>query len=259
MPADDRNKPKDTPSPKVRLDDFVANAVPDPGKVGETLFITGFLGASSQPEYTRIYSDASLSSYVDVRTSDIVHSEALSKEQSALGGSYVWVKREAEVYYGAPGQSTKGKFLQGPLTAAYGGQFGAAEGAIAGAIKPFPTLECTWNPPQCPPTAHLFCFQTNYPCYAEAAAGGAGQFAAPAAGGANPAAIVGTAVCTHFWCTSVHCSYFCPHSYICAPIYKRAGVAGPAATAAPAYAFNTGHYYCNPYYSHPSACPVCPQ
>src|ERR1700761_351370 len=125
MPAEDRNKPKDARR-GVRLDDFIANAVPDPRNVGETLFLTGFVGASSQSEHTRIYSDASLSSYVDVKTSDIVHSEALSEQQSPLGGSYIWLKRDAEVYFGSPGQSTKGKFLQGPLTAAYGGQFGAA-------------------------------------------------------------------------------------------------------------------------------------
>ncbi|HEX3683455.1 MAG TPA: hypothetical protein VHU83_13040 [Bryobacteraceae bacterium] len=282
MPADDRNKPKNA-AREVRLDDFVANAVPDPANVGQTLFLTGFLGASSQPEHTRIYADASLSSYVDVETSDIVHSEALSKEQSPLGGSYIWLKRNAEVYFGGPGQSTKGKFLQGPLTAAYGAQFGAAEGAVAGAIKPYPTLQCTWNPPQCPPTAHLFCYYTRNPCvgeaaaagagqvgaagpeliyrpqtlgctygppqcpptayltcnysnhpwcYAEAAVGGAGQVGAGAAGGANPAIAV-TAVCTHWVCNSVACSYFCPHSGICTPIPIRAEAAGQAAQAAP--------------------------
>jgi hypothetical protein len=281
MPAEDRNKPKNASS-KVRLDNFVAKAVPDPRNVGETLFLTGFVGASSQPEHTRIYSDASLSSYVDVNTSDIVHSEALSEEQSPLGDSYIWVKRDAEVYFGVPGQSTKGKFLQGPLTAAYGSQFGTAEGPEL--IKRPITMGCTYGPPQCPPTAYLTCNYSHYPwCYAEAAAvGGAGQFgaaagapapvftadcptwrhchrpplpqvaeAAVAEGGANPA-IVGTAFCTRI-CVTIPCSYFC-HSNIC-PIPVR----GEAlAQAAPAYAFNTGHYYCNPYYSHPSYCPVCP-
>jgi hypothetical protein len=184
MPAEDRNKPKDTPS-KVRVDDFVAKAVPDPRNVGETLFLSGFVGASSQPEHTRIYSDASLSSYVDVNTSDIVHSEALSEEQSRLGGSYIWLKRDAEVYFGASGQSTKGKFLQGPVTAAYGAQFGAA--AAPELFRPIPTQQCTYGPPQCPPTAYLNCNYSNHPwCYAEAAVGGAGQFGAAAAAAEAP-------------------------------------------------------------------------
>jgi hypothetical protein len=98
---------------KVRLDEFVAKVVPDPNSPGELLLVSGFLGKSSEEDHTRVYWDPSLNSYVDVRDTDIVHTEALSKEASPLGGSYVWVKRDAEVYFGAGGQSTKGKFFQG--------------------------------------------------------------------------------------------------------------------------------------------------
>ena len=82
---------------KVRLDAFTAKVVPDPKNPGESLLLTGFLGASTESKQTRIYWDPSLSSYVDVDNANIIHSEPLPKEQSPLGGSYIWVKRSAEV------------------------------------------------------------------------------------------------------------------------------------------------------------------
>src|SRR5215471_3436769 len=125
---------------KVRLDAFTAKVVPDPKNPGQFLLLTGFLGNSSESKQTRIYWDPSLSSYVDVDTADIIHSEPLPKEQSPLGGSYIWVKRSAEVSMGSAGGSTaKGKFFQGPLMTAYGGTFGAAGGTGAQPfVTPFP-------------------------------------------------------------------------------------------------------------------------
>jgi hypothetical protein len=137
--------------PKIRLDEFVAKVVPDPNNAGELLLVNGFLGKSSEEDHTRIYWDASLNSYVDVKDSDIVHTESLSKEASPLGGSYVWVKREAKVYFGAGGQSTKGKFFEGPLMNTYGGQFtGAGAPAMATPVLTnvgcVPTQFCTPTP-----------------------------------------------------------------------------------------------------------------
>ena len=116
---------------KVKLDDFTARAIPDP-KNPDALLVTGFLGAAAEPNKTRIYWDASLSSYVDVDSADILHSEPLPAAQSSLGGSYVWLKRSADATFGSgSGQTSKGKFFEGPLTAAYGAQFGPAAGTAA--------------------------------------------------------------------------------------------------------------------------------
>jgi hypothetical protein len=121
--AEEKNKGPEGRS-QVRLDEFIARVVPDPKHAGDALLLAGFLGASSEPENTRIYSDASLSTYVDVEKADILHSEPLAKERSPLGGSYIWLKRGAQVSFGsAAGQSAEGKFFEGPLMAAYGGQF----------------------------------------------------------------------------------------------------------------------------------------
>ena len=42
---------------KVRLDAFTAKVVPDPKNPGESLVLTGFLGASTESKQTRIYWD----------------------------------------------------------------------------------------------------------------------------------------------------------------------------------------------------------
>lgn len=125
--ADDQGNLGKKEQSKLRMDEFVAKAVPDPKNAGATQLVSGFLGASPEPDHTRIYWDASLSTYVDVKTADIFHSEPLPKEQSPLGGSYIWLKRDGQVSFGsAAGQSKKAKFFEGPLMTAYGGQFGAA-------------------------------------------------------------------------------------------------------------------------------------
>jgi len=128
MPADEQTK--------VRLDQFTSRVVPDPKNPGDALLITGFLGASSEPEHTRIYFDASLTRYVDAATSDILHTEPLPKEQSPLGGSYIWLKRDAEVLFGKAGTDrAKAKFFEGPVMAAYGNQFGGTAGPAAGGFE----------------------------------------------------------------------------------------------------------------------------
>jgi hypothetical protein len=102
---------------KPKLDEFTTKVVSDPAKPQETLLLQGFLGASSQPDHTRVYSDITLESYVDVANADIIHVEPLPKETSPMGGSYLWVKKETEVL---PGTGTgepaaKANFLQGPI------------------------------------------------------------------------------------------------------------------------------------------------
>jgi hypothetical protein len=146
---------------KIKLDEFVAKVVPDPTKPGETLLLTGFLGASPEPRHTRIYWDASLSSYADINSTDIIHTEPLPKGQSPLGGAYVWVKRSAEVTIGSAGSPTaKGKFFEGPLMSAYGGMFGGAAGGGAAAPRAIvtaicPTLDCIT--PWCPASFPMPC------------------------------------------------------------------------------------------------------
>jgi hypothetical protein len=143
---------------KIKLDEFTAKVISDP-KNPEASLVTGFVGASAEPGKTRIYWDPSLTSYIDVDSADILHSEPLPKEQSPLGGSYVWIKSSAEVSSSTAGsQASKGKFFEGPLTAAYGAQFSAAPGA--GFAQPMPAVRptqlCT-NIVICRPSIYIAC------------------------------------------------------------------------------------------------------
>ena len=122
---------------KIKVDELTARVVPDPKNAGDVVLVTGFLGDSSKPGHTRIYWDASMSSYIDAEEADILHTEPLPKEQSPLGGSYIWLKRTARGLSGGPaGNAMTGKFFEGPLMAAYGSQFGggAAPAGVAGPV-----------------------------------------------------------------------------------------------------------------------------
>jgi hypothetical protein len=159
MPADDRK------TSKVKIDEFTAKVIPDP-KNPEASLVTGFVGASTEPGKTRIYWDPSLTSYIEVDSADILHSEPLPKEQSPLGGSYLWIKSGAQVSSGsASGQASKGRFFEGPLAAAYGGQFGPAPGA--GFAQPMPVVRptqlCT-NIVVCRPSINFACPSYYYVC-----------------------------------------------------------------------------------------------
>src|SRR4051812_35115286 len=117
--------------------DFVARIVQDPSAPPQTVMLTGFLGASSEDGHTRLYFDANLSSYVEIPDDAILHAQEASTAEGGLGGSYVWIKRDAELTYGPAGsQRPKGKFLEGPIMQAHmaGGAGGA--GAEAAGLLP---------------------------------------------------------------------------------------------------------------------------
>jgi hypothetical protein len=128
-------------------DDFVSKVVKDPKLPPDTQVLTGFVGKSSEDGYTRFYTDANLRDFVDIPDDAILHSEKVSPQASPLGGSHVWIDRNAEVIYGTVGpQRAKAKFFQGPIAAQ------AAAGAGPAPLPPSPAF------PQCPPSpVPLYC------------------------------------------------------------------------------------------------------
>src|SRR4051794_12521678 len=100
-----------------RMDEFINRLVPDPANPPNTILLSGFLGASSEDGHTRLYFDAQLSSYVEIPNEGILHSQPMPAEQSPLGGSYVWIQRDAELIQGKAGdqQRPKAKFFEGPI------------------------------------------------------------------------------------------------------------------------------------------------
>jgi hypothetical protein len=114
----------------VTHDEFVGKLVKDPKSPPDTILLTGYLGKSSEEGHTRLYFDPELKSYIEIPNEAILHSQQIPEEQSALGGSNVWIARDAEVVHGRVGPSrTKAKFFQGPIGAAAAA---AGGGGVAG-------------------------------------------------------------------------------------------------------------------------------
>jgi hypothetical protein len=156
---------------KKKYDAFIAKVVSDPAKPPETLLIQGFLGASSEPDHTRVYADVTLDSYVDVANADIIHMEPLPKEQSPMGGSYLWIKKSADVLPGSGEPERKGaKFLEGPIAAQAAG--GPGGGAAQPITVPVPVCHPTILVQACPsilvhqclPSADHRCLSIQLPC-----------------------------------------------------------------------------------------------
>ncbi|MGA7341849.1 MAG: hypothetical protein WBX18_14695 [Terracidiphilus sp.] len=243
----------------LRLDEFTAKVVPDPKNPGKALCLTGFLGAASEPDQTRIYWDPSLTSYVDVANADILHSEPLPAAQSPLGGSILWVSSSAEVTAGSSGgQSAKGKFFEGPVMSAYGAGFGPAAGAAAAPAAAFepPVVAgsyargCWYSYDACPTMFGCGPHRTPACPMVEHAAGAA---AAPAAAFEPP--VVAGSYARGCWY-----SYdACPTMFGCGPHRTPACPMVAHAAAAPAAQFEppvvAGSYARGCWYSY-DACPT---
>jgi hypothetical protein len=142
--------------------DFVSKIVKDPKNPPNAVMLTGFVGTSSEKGHTRVYFDANLSSYVEIPNDAILHTQEVGAE-SSLGGTYVWVKRDAELIYGSAATARpKGKFLEGPIVQRH------LQGALGapGAAAAFPrSLACPTGPWGCPGTVQLNCLPTRIGCY----------------------------------------------------------------------------------------------
>jgi hypothetical protein len=103
-------------------DDFVSKIVRDPKKPPDTILLVGFLGKSSERGHTRLYFDPALSTYVEIPDSGIVYKVPIPKEQSFLGGFFVWLKVDAQLIHGRVGSTRlKASFLEGPIRQHYAG------------------------------------------------------------------------------------------------------------------------------------------
>lgn len=101
---------------RVKLDDFVAAARKGSEDGEPLLFTSGYVGRSATEGNLRIYSDPSLSRWIEAAEEDVVHSMPIA--DSPLGGSHLWLKGSAKVSPGVAGGPTgePGGGLEGPLT-----------------------------------------------------------------------------------------------------------------------------------------------
>lgn len=130
--------------PNLRYDDFVRRIVQDTNDPPSVTLLSGYLGSSSEEGHVRLYLDEELSRYVEIPEKAVRHTQELSPEQSPLGGSLVWIDRDAEVLHGAAGSGRrKATFLEGQIAQDYmGGGFGYLSGGIT-----TQTRQCVGPPP----------------------------------------------------------------------------------------------------------------
>ena len=105
----------DTPK-GPKQDELVAKLVKDAKAPPDILILTGFVGTSSEKGHTRLYFDPQLSDYVEIPNDAILHSQEIPKDQSSLGGTLLWIKKDAVLIHGKVGPNRlKAKFLEGRI------------------------------------------------------------------------------------------------------------------------------------------------
>jgi hypothetical protein len=83
---------------EFREDSLVARLISDPSSLPDPRVELGFLGASTRKGYWRLYSGPDLNDYLEVSESDILHSQSLESADNPLGGTMLWLSREAVVH-----------------------------------------------------------------------------------------------------------------------------------------------------------------
>jgi hypothetical protein len=80
--------------PEQKPDDLAAELVPDPSKLPDVVALRGYLGNSARSGFLRLYVDLSFGEFVEVADEDVLARRSLA-DQDALGGTVLWVKRNA--------------------------------------------------------------------------------------------------------------------------------------------------------------------
>jgi hypothetical protein len=119
-PAARTRKEKETAmaDDKPRNADFIGRVVSDAKNPPETRMLTGWFGDSGNEGYRRLYTDAELSSYVDIPDHAILYTEPLRDTQPS-GAVMVWIKAGAALKQGGSAASRAARFLQGQVTSDY--------------------------------------------------------------------------------------------------------------------------------------------
>jgi hypothetical protein len=148
------------PAPPIPRDEWVENVIDDPASNVQPVLLQGYVGDAAEEDYTRIYPNASLDSYVDVRNEDVLYHVPLEGEHAPRGGSMVWVRGDAQVSQGTT-PAAGADFFTGPVLAQnrQAGAAGAAQPAAKMQITLLTIAGCPTRWFICPPqnTAATLC------------------------------------------------------------------------------------------------------
>ena len=137
MAEQEQSKGSETQEPsgpaELRQDELIEKLVPDPAAPPDVIVLVGFLGKSSRAGYVRLYITPKLNDYFEIREKDVVLTQSLATELNPLGGTVVWVRREADLLHTrTTAAQAAAEFLGGPImdsfsgTPSLGGLTGAA-------------------------------------------------------------------------------------------------------------------------------------
>ncbi len=132
---------------KPKNADFIGRVVKDAKNPVETRMLSGWFGDSGEKGTRRLYTDAELTSYVDIPDDAILYTEPIKDSQPA-GGTLVWIKRDASVQSGGSSASRAGRFLQGQVATDFGAP-GSLEKAGLRCVTEVPCGEPTGFTGQC--------------------------------------------------------------------------------------------------------------
>jgi hypothetical protein len=125
------------PGHQPKHDDFVDKLVGDAKAAPNALLLSGFVGKAAEDGHTRLYLDPELREYVDIPNDDLLYSKAIPEDASPLGGSFVWINRDAELIHGSSTVSQfKARFLEGRIATAYGAAAAAMQAATPNQFEP---------------------------------------------------------------------------------------------------------------------------
>jgi hypothetical protein len=106
-----------TNRPRLEPDDLINKLLPDASQLPDVRVLVGFLGKSTRQGYWRLYFTLTLDEYVEFAETDVVHSHAFGNEESRLGGTLIWVRREANLQHTrTASREAQADFLQGAIT-----------------------------------------------------------------------------------------------------------------------------------------------
>jgi hypothetical protein len=102
----------------LKQDPLVDKLRPDPSQPApDVASLVGFLGKASGSGRWRLYLSAELNEFVEIAEADIVASESIATERNPLGGTRLWIKRDAKLpYTRIESRQVQAEFLQGKIT-----------------------------------------------------------------------------------------------------------------------------------------------
>jgi hypothetical protein len=114
------DKQRSDKEPMLKPDALIERIAPDASEVPDVRVLAGFLGKSTRRGHWRLYLTPTLNEYVEFAEDDVVHSHSLETDENRLGGTVVWVRREANlVHTKAVSREAQADFLHGDIATRY--------------------------------------------------------------------------------------------------------------------------------------------